>query len=46
MHNVTNPFQACNDIFFKPNGVFKAVGENNNWSWMPFILIMAISLVS
>jgi hypothetical protein len=46
MHNVTNPFQACNDIFFKPNGVFKAVGENNNWSWMPFILFMAISLVS
>jgi hypothetical protein len=46
MHNVTNPFQACNDIFFKPNGVFKAIGENNNWSWMPFILIMAISLVS
>ncbi|WP_394221003.1 YIP1 family protein [Alteromonas gracilis] len=46
MHNVSNPFQACNDIFFKPNGVFKAVGENNNWSWMPFLLIMAMSLVS
>ncbi|PRO68133.1 YIP1 family protein [Alteromonas gracilis] len=46
MHNVSNPFQACNDIFFKPNGVFKAIGENNNWSWMPFILVTAITLVS
>lgn len=40
MHSVTNPLQACNDIFFKPNGVFKAVGENNNWSWLPFILLV------
>lgn len=46
MHNVTNPFQACNDIFFKPNGVFKAVGEHNNWSWMPFLLVMGITLAS
>ncbi|WDT87328.1 YIP1 family protein [Alteromonas sp. 009811495] len=46
MHTVSNPFQACNDIFFKPNGVFKAVGENNNWSWMPFILVMGITLAS
>jgi len=44
MHEVSNPFQACNDIFFKPNGVFKAVGENNNWSWMPFFLVMGISM--
>ncbi|GFD87913.1 hypothetical protein KUL152_01390 [Tenacibaculum sp. KUL152] len=46
MHTVSNPFQACNDIFFKPNGVFKAVGENNNWSWMPFFLVMGITLAS
>ena len=44
MHEVSNPFQACNDIFFKPSGVFKAVGENNNWSWMPFILVMGVSM--
>ena len=35
MSEVTNPIQACNDIFFKPNGVFKAVNEHNNWSWVP-----------
>ncbi|MEC8231740.1 MAG: YIP1 family protein [Pseudomonadota bacterium] len=46
MHTVSNPFQACNDIFFKPNGVFKAVGENNNWSWMPFFLVMGVTLAS
>ena len=34
MSEVTNPIQACNDIFFKPNGVFKAVNEHNNWSWL------------
>jgi hypothetical protein len=45
MHTVSNPFQACNDIFFKPNGVFKAVGENNNWSWMPFFMVMGVTLV-
>lgn len=46
MQTVTNPFQACNDIFFKPNGVFKAVGEKSNWSWLPFILVMLIAVSS
>ena len=39
MHQVTNPIQACNDIFFKPNGVFHAVGQKNNWSWIPFFIV-------
>ena len=46
MHSVSNPFQACNDIFFRPNGVFKAVGEKNNWSWFPFIIVMMITLAA
>jgi len=46
MHSVTNPIQACNDIFFRPNGVFKAVGEKNNWSWIPFIIIVMMSMAS
>lgn len=47
MHTpVSNPFQACNDIFFKPSSVFKAVGEHNNWSWMPFIIVMGVTLAS
>ena len=39
MHQVTNPIQACNDIFFKPNGVFHAVGQKSNWSWIPFFIV-------
>ncbi|GGW74422.1 Yip1 family protein [Alteromonas halophila] len=39
MHQVTNPLQACNDIFFKPNGVFHAIGEKDNWSWLPFFIV-------
>ncbi|MGK0503933.1 YIP1 family protein [uncultured Alteromonas sp.] len=46
MHSVSNPFQACNDIFFRPNGVFKAVGEKNNWSWFPFLIVMMITLAA
>lgn len=45
MSIVTNPFQACNDIFFKPNGVFRAVEEKENWSWLPFFIITALIVV-
>jgi hypothetical protein len=45
MHIVSNPFQACNDIFFKPNGVFKAIGEKQNWSWIPFFILMIMAVV-
>lgn len=43
MHQVTNPIQACNDIFFKPNGVFHAVGQKNNWSWIPFFIVVIMA---
>lgn len=46
MRTVSNPFQACNDIFFRPNGVFKAVGEYSNWSWLPFIIVVAVAMTS
>ncbi|MFS1703181.1 Yip1 family protein [Alteromonas sp. AMM-1] len=45
MSEVTNPIQACNDIFFKPNGVFKAVNEHNNWSWVPFLIVIVLSVL-
>ncbi|MCP9479595.1 hypothetical protein NNA33_16975 [Marisediminitalea aggregata] len=45
MSEVTNPIQACNDIFFKPNGVFKAVNEHNNWSWVPFLIVTVLSVL-
>ncbi|MBU2880015.1 MULTISPECIES: YIP1 family protein [Alteromonadaceae] len=41
----TNPFQASLQIFTKPNGVFEAANNNNNWSWIPFILVMSFVLL-
>ena len=40
---VTNPIQACNDIFVRPSEVFKALSIKDNWSWFPFILVAVIS---
>lgn len=45
MHSVTNPIQACNDIFFRPNGVFAALAKHNNWSWVPFILVVVMAIL-
>lgn len=47
MNDVSNPIQACNDIFMRPNAVFKALSERDNWSWVPFfITIIALTLPS
>jgi hypothetical protein len=40
---VTNPIQACNDVFIRPSDVFKALSLKDNWSWIPFILVVVIS---
>ncbi|AXR05891.1 YIP1 family protein [Salinimonas sediminis] len=40
MHTVANPIQACNEVFFRPNGVFYTLTNKNNWSWVPFILVV------
>jgi len=46
MQEVSNPFQALNNIFLKPNGVFNALAKTNNWSWLPFFLVTGLSFVS
>ena len=45
MTQVTNPLQACSDIFFKPNGVFAATNVNHNWSWFPFVFVISLGLL-
>jgi len=45
MTEVTNPIQACNDIFLKPNAVFKALAEKDNWSWIPFFIVIITATV-
>jgi len=42
---VSNPFQAVTDIFYRPRAVFDALAVKDNWSWIPFILIILLSLV-
>lgn len=38
MSEVTNPIQACSEVFTRPRAVFEALKTHNNWSWIPFIL--------
>ncbi|MBT0584793.1 YIP1 family protein [Alteromonas oceanisediminis] len=45
MSEVTNPIQACSEIFIKPNGVFAATNVKHNWSWFPFILVIALAIL-
>ena len=45
MEPVSNPFQACNDIFVRPNRVFATLAERHNWSWLPFFLVMLLALL-
>lgn len=45
MELLNNPIQACNDIFFKPNRVFYKLKEKHNWSWVPFIIVMALAML-
>ncbi|TDF38460.1 YIP1 family protein [Alteromonadaceae bacterium M269] len=42
---VTNPFQACVQVLIKPNGVFEALEDAKNWSWIPFILISIATII-
>lgn len=42
---VTNPFQACLHIILKPNGVFEVLEDAKNWSWIPFLLLSAATII-
>ncbi|MBF7072496.1 YIP1 family protein [Glaciecola sp. MH2013] len=42
---VTNPVQACNDIFIKPSEVFRSLAVKDNWSWFPFLLVSIIAVL-
>lgn len=46
MSTVSNPFQALNSVFLKPNPVFETLSKVNNWSWLPFILLSVAAVLS
>ena len=45
MSHITNPIQACNDVFLKPGSVFEALKTNNNWSWVPFLIVVVVAVL-
>lgn len=45
MQEISNPFQAISETFFRPNGVFRKLATTDNWSWVPFFILMSMSLV-
>ncbi|MCV2885609.1 YIP1 family protein [Aestuariibacter sp. AA17] len=42
---MSNPFQACSDIFFKPNRVFATLADTHNWSWVAFIIVVVMGVL-
>lgn len=45
MDTVVHPIQACREVFLRPNRVFATLLLKNNWSWFPFLLVMAMALL-
>ncbi|WJG08268.1 YIP1 family protein [Aliiglaciecola sp. LCG003] len=45
MNTITNPFQACLQVFIKPREVFTTLNHKHNWSWIPFILVMLAAVL-
>ncbi len=45
MSEVSNPFQAINEIFIRPNKVFSKLATTDNWSWVPFFIVMVLGLL-
>ena len=43
MQEVSNPFIACRDVLLRPNPVFAKLARVNNWSWVPFLLLVLFS---
>ncbi|WP_395342339.1 YIP1 family protein [Ningiella sp. W23] len=42
---VTNPIQAASEIFYKPTAVFDAIAVKDNWSWIPFLLVVITAAI-
>lgn len=40
---VTTPLQAASEIFYRPKAVFDTLSSVNNWSWIPFMLVIVMA---
>jgi hypothetical protein len=45
MDKPSNPLQACLDIVLTPNRVFAKLAKTDNWSWIPFLLVVISSVL-
>ena len=45
MDKPSNPLQACLDIVLTPNRVFAKLAKTDNWSWIPFLLVVINSVL-
>lgn len=45
MQTSNNPFSASLQVLYKPNGVFSVLKEKQNWSWIPFLLVVVSSVL-
>lgn len=45
MQQVNSAFEACSSIFFAPKAVFTTLNEKQNWSWLPFVMIMLAAML-
>jgi hypothetical protein len=46
MQPISNPFSASLNVLFKPNGVFSLLPEKQNWSWVPFLLVVMSAVLA
>jgi len=44
-NQISSPFTAITEVFYNPRAVFDTLSVKDNWSWIPFILIVAVSLI-
>ena len=42
---ITNPIQAASEVFYKPRVVFETLAQKDNWSWIPFVIVVAFMVL-
>lgn len=44
MQQIINPLRACINVFYRPSQVFHRLATTDNWSWLPFLLVVAATV--
>ncbi len=46
MSSISNPIEGLTNVLIKPNAVFSTLAKVNNWSWLPFILVNFVTILT